>query len=341
MIEKSVPEPKTALAPMATLSHEALRLLIHRFGDPNEYYTEMIHAPSLLAGGKFEEYYIRTGPCPEKIVWQLTGSEPDSLCRAAEKVLALGGIGVDLNMGCSAPAIVRTGAGISWMLKPAGETSGMVHAVRKVVDSFAKDGRRPRLSVKLRLGEEASCEKLAGFCSMLVDSGVDSITLHPRLKKEKYSRPARWDFVAALASSLPVPVFGNGDIFSVEDAVSVFRKFPCAGIMIGRAAVRKPWIFRDIREYAGREFSGVPSLPEKKAVDLLETAGFFLDCLVETQPPEFFITRAHRFFSFYCDNFYFAHYVKTKILNSSSYDGIMEILSGYFDENPSDRFKIC
>ncbi len=335
---------KTALAPMATLSHEALRLLIHRFGDPDEYYTEMIHAPSLLSGGKFEKYYVRTAPCPGKLVWQLTGPDAPSLCRAAGMVLRLGGLGVDLNMGCPAPAIVRTGAGFSWMLKPREETAGMVRSVRKVVDSFVSASRRPRLSVKLRIGQEPSYEKLYAFCSMLVESGVDSLTLHPRLQKDKYSRPARWDFVSRLSSDLPVPVFGNGDVFSAEEAVSVLRKFPCAGVMIGRGAVRKPWIFRDIRNAldsasGAASCCGFPAPEGKAGIDFLETAGYFLKCLEETQPPEFFVTRAHRFFSYYCDNFYFAHYIRTKILNAVSFDEIMKILASYFDENPSDRFK--
>ena len=70
-----VRDMKLALAPMATLSHEALRLLIHRYADPDEYYSEMIHAPSYVAGGKFEPYYVKTAPCPERMVWQITGSE--------------------------------------------------------------------------------------------------------------------------------------------------------------------------------------------------------------------------------------------------------------------------
>lgn len=319
---------KTALAPMATLSHEALRLLIHRFGDPDEYYTEMIHAPSLLSGGKFEAFYVRTAPAPEKIVWQLTGARTEPLCRAAALLAPLGGIGVDLNMGCSAPAIVRTGAGVSWMTKPVAETAAMVSAVRRAVDSCSCGGRRARLSVKLRIGVELSYPKLLDFCNALVGAGVDMITLHPRTKKEKYSRPPHWDFVAKLAADVPVPVFGNGDIFSAERAFSVAREFPCAGVMIGRAAVQKPWIFRDIRQ------------PETEfpPVDHMETAAFFVRRLEQSQPPEFHISRARRFFSYYCDNFTFAHYVRTRVLNADSTSGILDVLSAYFAENPADRF---
>ncbi|MBN2810411.1 MAG: tRNA-dihydrouridine synthase family protein, partial [Spirochaetales bacterium] len=126
---------KTALAPMATLSHEALRLLIHRWGDPDEYFSEMINASTFVAGGKFEHWYVRSAPCPERMVWQLTGASPDSLSKAASLLAREGGIGVDINMGCSAPDIAKTGAGVAWMGKPLSEVAEMVGGVRRALDT--------------------------------------------------------------------------------------------------------------------------------------------------------------------------------------------------------------
>ena len=94
---------KLLCAPMATLSHEAFRISVEEFGGCDEYFTEMINASSLLNMGPFEKYYLMNGPCPEKIVWQLTGTSAESLAKAAEIVCEKGGIGIDLNMGCSAP----------------------------------------------------------------------------------------------------------------------------------------------------------------------------------------------------------------------------------------------
>ncbi|HNY17934.1 MAG TPA: tRNA-dihydrouridine synthase family protein [Treponemataceae bacterium] len=337
---------KLALAPMATLSHEALRILINRWGDPDEYYSEMIHAPSFVAGGHFEPWYVRTAPSPERMVWQLTGGEGESIVKAARLLLPLGGIGLDLNMGCSAPDIARFGAGIAWMSKPYAEVSRLVTGVRGVIDEACTPtgGAAARLGVKLRLGETEDYEKLLAFCRMLVDSGVDLVTLHPRVRRDK-SRPARRAYVARLAGDLSVPVYGNGDIASVSDALDYARDIPCSGIMLGRAAVQKPWIFRDIRDaFATESIGGVSdssaSAPcdSPETIDHLEVAEFFLSTLARSQPGEFQLSRAHRFFFYYCDNFSFAHHIKMKIQNAKSTADIPALLGEYFAQVPQDRY---
>lgn len=333
---------------MATLTHEALRRAIARFGGCDEYYTEMIHAPSLLHGGQFERFYLLNGPEPEKIVWQLTGTEEDTLGRAASQVAALGGIGVDINMGCSAPEIYKYGAGIAWMLKPLEETRAMVRAVRSAVESaVCCDGQTStekadnalkapaaplRLSVKMRLGDEDFTEeKLFTFTDMLLEEGVKQITLHPRTRKEKYTRPPRLQYLASFCdyvkSHAPdVLVIGNG---AVKDAESMNRMIKTAphidGIMIARAAVQKPWIFAQLSGSHG-------------TADLLEIAEQFTADLQQYQPPEFYETRARRFFTFFCDNFQFGHFVKTQITATRDRDAQLGILNDYFAKMPDEQF---
>ena len=322
---------KLCLAPMATLTHEALRRAIARFGGCDEYYTEMIHAPSLLHGGQFERFYLMNGPEPDKIVWQLTGTEEDTLGRAASQVAALGGIGVDINMGCSAPEIYKYGAGIAWMLKPLDETRAMVRAVRSAVES-ASPAAPLRLSVKMRLGDEDFTEeKLFTFTDMLLEEGVKQITLHPRTKKEKYTRPPRLQHLASFCdyvkSHAPdVLVIGNG---AVKDAESMNRMIKTAphidGIMIARAAVQKPWIFAQLAGSHG-------------TADLLEIAEQFTADLQQYQPPEFYETRARRFFTFFCDNFQFGHFLKTQITATANRDAQLAVLTDYFAKMPDEQF---
>lgn len=357
---------KLVLAPMATLSHEALRILIHRYGDPDEYFSEMIHAPTFIADGCFEKWYVRTAPAPEKMVWQLTGSTAGPMAQAAGMLSQIGGIGVDLNMGCSAPDIARFGAGIAWMLKPPSEAAALVAQVRAELDRRAVLERggvlgRPtkpfRLSVKMRLGEDENYPRLLAFCNMLIDEGVELITLHPRVRKDKYGRPARREYVARLARDLSIPVYGNGDIDSPEDAWAFMNDHPCAGLMIGRAAVQKPWIFAGIRSHgqrppasetttanetspASETATATETSPatETSRIDHLEVASFFLENLKTSQPPEFHLSRAHRFFFYYCDNFSFAHHIKMRIQNAKTPDEIRGLLETYFDQVPLDRY---
>ena len=329
---------KLLLAPMATLSHEALRNLIYRFGGCDEYYCEMIHATSLVSGGKFEEYYIRTQPEPDKMVWQLTDYREEALKEASKIVSELGGIGIDINMGCPAPDIYRTGAGCAWMSKPLQEVASMLNKVKSVLDSSTTSCKR--LSCKIRLGEEDfTIEKLFAYCDMLVSEGVTQITLHPRTRKEKYTRKARWEYVNQLCeylkskySSLNLQIIGNGSIFSVEDAISSIKKAPnIDGIMLGRSAIQKPWLFKQISSaLSNEEF--------KTEIDLFELAIDFMKDIENCQPQEFWKTRKQRFFIYFCDNFQFGNYLKSQLINNDGFEVQKNILQEYFEKMPSERF---
>lgn len=313
---------------MATLSHEAFRRLVEKFGGPDEYYTEMINAPTLLQKGPFEKYYLMNGPVPQKIVWQLTSKEAASMAAAVEVLAPLGGIGIDINMGCSAPEIVHSGAGIAWMLKPQEETLSMVKGVKRAMEKAAP---AYRLSAKIRLGaENFSEEKFYDFCKGLCDSGVQRIVLHPRSQREKLSRPPRRFYAQRLAALLKprgVEVVYNGNVKDAPSARAALLDCPdCSGLMISRAAVQKPWIFAQLRG----DFCG--------GVDLMQTGLDYIALLQEFQPKEFFKSRMQRFFSYYCDNFTFGHYIKMKMLNAATPQAAEEIFRSYFDEQPSDRY---
>ena len=320
---------KLFLAPMATLTHTALRQIIYSFGGCDEYYTEMIQAGTLLNNGPFEKYYLITDPEPEKLVWQLTGGKPEALIQATELLCRTGGIGVDINMGCCAPDIIRSGAGIAWMLKPLVETQEMLKGVAYEIKKVEKNHR---FSVKIRLGDDDFTEKkFFSFIDMLAFVGVNQITLHPRTKKEKYRLAPRYEYVKKLVeyvkkNNYPINIILNGGISSkdsLDKALEVSSNV--SGIMIGRGAVQKPWIFSQLKNLA----------PEK--IDLLQTGLDFIHALEKYQPPEFYKTRLQRFFTYYSDNVQFSHFLRTKLLASPSPEGCKEVLTKYFDQCPEER----
>ena len=183
---------------MATLSHAAFRIAVEKCGGADEYFTEMINAPSLVRGGPFEKFYTENIPCPQKIVWQLTGNKAEPLAKAASILAGIGGAGIDVNMGCSAPQIYKTGAGIAWMLKGLDETREMIRGVKKAIDS-SRSGMR--LSVKCRLGaDNFTQDSFFSFTDMLVEEGVQLITLHPRTIKERERFAPRFEYAQMLVS---------------------------------------------------------------------------------------------------------------------------------------------
>ena len=331
------------LAPMAEISHRALRELIEEFGGCDEYFTEMISAPALLAGGPFEKWYIDNGPCPEKLVYQLVGSDSGQISRAAALLDKRECAGIDINMGCSAPLIRKTGAGVAWMAS-ADRAGELVRNVRKTVKRL--------LSVKIRTGLTNDFDYLVKFCRRLEEEGVDFIILHPRTASEKFKRLAKWDYVEALRRELRIPIAGNGDITDAEGLIR--RTAVCDAVMAGRAAVRQPWIFAQARKdlfpnssredasnlrFATQSFKGglsnseSPPAPPRlceNSYQIKEVGLCFLELLARWQPPEFHISRAKRFFGFFCDNLKWGNYLKNLLNREETLSGIERVWREHF-----------
>lgn len=334
---------KLLLAPMAALSHEALRRTIARFGGCDEYYTEMIHAASFINGGPYERCYASCAPEAEKTVWQLTGAHEKELVRCAELLTETEGassvIGIDINMGCPAPEIYRQGAGIAWMSKPFEQVESMLRGVRLACGS-------KRLSAKIRLGEEDfTLHGLFDFADMLCAAGVERITLHPRTRKERYARPPRVQYVRLLGEFIKprypdVSVAGNGAIDGPKALADFAAQCPLSdSFMIGRAAVQKPWIFSVLKRSAkaGRHDAEPGGCSAELQIDLVKLAEDFITDLEERQPADFWKTRAQRFFAYYCDNVSFSHYIKSQVLNQKDHHAMLERFTRYFDEMPHER----
>ena len=317
------PSRSLFLAPMVGLSHRPLRTLIREFGGLDYAYTEMASAAALVSGSPNEGWYLDPAPEPERTMLQFYAVKPERLVEALQRCAGMEVMGADLNFGCGAPHIVNAGGGAAWLEDAAGARA-LVAAARQVWPKL--------LSAKLRIGADEDFAGLRDFCSGLVDAGVDFLCLHPRLSGEKFRRKSRWDYVERLARDLTVPVIGNGDVRSFSNYAERVNAFSPAGVMIGREAARRPWIFALIR---GKEKSADFSL----SVDLRDTALRMLDLIEERLPPEFHHTRARRFFFYFADNFSFAHHIKWKLQNAPDLPAMRVELDRYLNEVPADRVR--
>jgi tRNA-dihydrouridine synthase len=313
------------LAPMAAVTTPALRCIVEDFGGCDLYFTEMISASALLQHGPYEPFYLIPDPAPEKLVYQLVGGKEEPVARAAECLDGLPGYGVDFNMGCCAPEIVKTGGGISWMRD--------LERARRLIGMLRPRLKSKTLSVKLRVGYTDDPGYLVRFCRALEEEGADFLTLHPRIKKEKFSRIARWDYLDILKKELSVPVVGNGDIRSYGEYALKKAKYTCDGIMIGRSAARAPWFFRFLR---GKDSDPAYEL----TVDLEAVSHRFLELLPRYQPRDFLESRAKRFLGYFCENLFFGHRLKTAVTNAKNFPAIEKCVADYFLTHPEERFKI-
>lgn len=330
---------KLICGPMATISNPAFRILLNHFNGCDEYFTEMINAGTLITNGPFEKFYLNPQPEPDKIVWQLTGKSTELIKKATETIVQLPGIGIDLNMGCSAPDIYRFGAGIAWMLKPLSETVELVHTVRKIIDNYNNENNEhKRFSVKYRLGDDDFTDKkFFDFSDMLVQEGVDLLTLHPRTKKEKLIKTPRYEYCNELSNryrNSDVKVYLNGNVKDIISFQNAIEKCPdCDGVMISRAAVSKPWIFSQIKNYIdNKEINN-------RTIDLCLLALEYIDNIEKYQPPEFWKTRLQRFFTYYSENFLFSHYAQTQFLNAKDNDDLRLRIKIFFEKCPEEQYK--
>jgi tRNA-dihydrouridine synthase len=183
---------------------------------------------------------------------------------------------------------------------------------------------------------EDDFEYLVEFCKRLESEGVERITLHPRTAREKFKRRPRWEYVSRLRSAVHIPVAGNGDIADAQELVRRAAE-GCDAIMVGRLAIRAPWIFAQARHLERPGAGNRPSLPE--SIDLEELGLRFLELLARYQPREFHPSRAHRFFAYFCDNFTWATYLKNRLNRETELSAMAACLSAYCRDHPEERTR--
>ena len=243
-------DPPLLLAPMAGLTHSALRTLLLDFGGVGLLSTEMLAARRLpVENARVSPFLYRT-PGERPLSYQLLLSSAREVVPAIEALHRLGADAVDLNLGCPAPRVRRDGGGSSLMNK--------AELVRSIVATARKATDLP-LTAKIRLGETLDENRLRDFCTMLEGEGIDLLTVHARLRKEPFSRPPRWAWVARVKEWLSIPVIANGGVLSVADGEKCLAATGADGLMIGRGAAFTPWLFADLatRIY-GRNVDGIP-----------------------------------------------------------------------------------
>jgi tRNA-dihydrouridine synthase B len=311
--------PPLLLAPMAGLTHSALRQIIAGFGGIGLLSTEMLAARRLPAENpSISPYLIRTA-LEKPLSYQLLISSVGELAGAIDALHKFGADAIDLNMGCPDPAVVKFGAGAVLMEEPL-RVAGLVKEARKLTDL--------PLTAKIRLGAELDEQKLRSFCVMLEDNGIDMLSVHARLIHESFVRKPRWERIAVIKEWVKIPVIANGGVFSVQDAEDCLRISKADGLMLGRGAVIQPWLFariaRDIYSYDIAE--PVISLP-----DIYRN---FICHVNELYRPERRLGRLKEFTHYFAKNYKFGHILASKVQSSSSVDEALERADIFFSNNP-------
>jgi tRNA-dihydrouridine synthase B len=218
---------------MAAVTNAPFRLVARECG-AGPLTSEEIDARGLVEGSARTAELARYLPEERPIAMQLLGSDPDVLAEAARRLEAAGADAVDLNMGCPVAKIVAKGQGAALMRDPLGAAL-ILRTLRKAV--------RVPLTVKIRGGWDDRTVNAVEIARIAETEGVDAITVHPRTRSQQFAGFAPWEIIAAVVDAVGIPVTGNGDVRSHDDARAMIRATGCAAVMIGRGALGAPWVF--------------------------------------------------------------------------------------------------
>ena len=250
------------LAPLCGVTDHIFRSLCEEQGCTVAY-TEMISAMGYLCapGQRATQELMVRGPGEPRLIVQLFGKDPGVVAEAAYRMEQLGRFdGIDLNMGCPAHKIAPSGEGVGLMRRP--EIAWRM--MRETVQAVSLP-----VSIKTRLGWDDETINVLEFVHMAEEAGVREMTIHARTRVQQYSGTARWEWIARAREEAQIPIIGNGDCFSAEDALRMARETGVDTVMIGRGAMGNPWIFRDIQALAdGREPVHVTPAERKSMIHL-------------------------------------------------------------------------
>ena len=224
------------MAPMAGITNLPFRLMVKRLG-VGLVTTEMVSAMGLTLGQKKSYKYLETHPSEKPLAVQIFGSKPHIMAQAAQIVVEGGADIVDINMGCPAKKVVKTGAGAS-LLRDLKKVEDIVSAVRLACPV--------PLTVKMRAGWSPDRPIACDIAKVIEDYGADAITVHPRFASHGFSGQADWALIGKIKGRVKIPVIGNGDVFEPSHAIEMKNISGCDGVMIGRGAIGNPWIFKQI-----------------------------------------------------------------------------------------------
>ena len=255
-IGNTVLENNVILAPMAGVTDLPFRVLCREQG-AGCVVTEMVSAKAVLYNNKNTRELLQIDPAERPAAVQLFGSEPDIMAEIAARLEEGPYDYIDVNMGCPVPKIVNNGEGSALMKNPERAKEVLTAMVKKPV------------TVKFRKGFNDLSVNAVEFAKMAESCGVAAVAVHGRTREQYYSGKADWDIIRQVKEAVRIPVIGNGDIFTPEDAGRMLKETGCDGIMVARGAKGNPWLFGRINHYldTGEVLPG-PSMAEIKAMIL-------------------------------------------------------------------------
>jgi tRNA-dihydrouridine synthase B len=298
-----------ALSPMAGISDSPYRQITRRLGSAFSF-TEFVSTEQIVLGNQRSIDMFRFQEFERPIFFQIFGCDPNKVEIAAKRIIELKPDVIDLNMGCSVAKVSGSGSGAG-LLKNLSIAGDMITRIKKSVSV--------PVTAKIRLGWDESNYNYRDTVNVLQDAGVSAISVHGRTKSMGYTGKADWNKIGEIKSFAKVPIFGNGDVFSYEDALERKRQYGVDLVLIGRKAIGNPWIFNPISKYN-------LSFDEIKSV-MLEHLHSMLEFYPSEDQYALILFRKH--FVRYLEGLNFPEDLKQKLLRTEKLNEFIGMLSEY------------
>lgn len=312
-IKDLVIEGEVALAPMAGVTDKAFREICKSFGC-GLMFTEMVSAKAYYYQDKKTEAIMEISNSQRPVGLQIFGHEPEIMAHMVRKLDDFNHDILDINMGCPAPKIVKNGDGSALMKDP--------KLVGEIVKAVVKASDKP-VSVKIRKGyEETNAIEIA---KVIEDAGADLLSIHGRTRDQFYAGFADWDIIRDVKKAISIPVFGNGDIFTLDDAIRMKDHTGVDGLMVARGTQGNPWLIKQINTYfkEGKRIDG-PTPADKVEVALKQ-----LDLMIKYKGEHRGIMEMRKHAAWYLKGVKGSSKVKDQLNRVSTKDAIENLLKEF------------
>jgi len=303
------------LAPMAGITNSPFRRLMREYGS-SVVISELVSANGIEYASHRTLELLKFAEAERPVGLQIFGEDEPNLVKACQVVEGMGADFVDLNLGCPVPKIVKKGAGAAMCRNPL--------ELSRILSAMVKSVKIP-VTIKIRTGWDSGTRNALEVVQVAADAGVQWVAIHGRTRAQSYSGEADWDFIGEVKAKSPIPIIGNGDVVTAEQAVQRYRTYGVDAVMIGRGALRNPFLFEQSVDLLNGRPIRIPTVD--RFLDMLDKQRLYLK---DTFDPKGELLHARKFLAWYSSGYPGSHEFRKNVFHIETGDDLWKTARDFY-----------